>query len=113
MPVEVRTSGGLESRNEQNYPIEIICDQTDERLKPKMSAQVEILLETLDNIVYVPIEAVFEKDKQTFCYVSLPEGVNQERLVKTDKNNDDFVAIAEGLLENEKVFLYNPLVIRK
>jgi len=113
MPTQVYREGEYNSRNEQNYPVEILCERTDERLKPKMSAQVEIIMDTFDNAIFVPIEAIFEKDKKTICYLAMPDGSIKEQLVKLGKNNDDFVVVAEGLQENDKVYLYDPYIIKK
>jgi HlyD family secretion protein len=97
----------------ENYPVEIICEKVDERIKPKMTARVEIISEELDNVIYVPIDAIFEKDKKTVCYVAAPDGANQMREVKLGKSNEDFIVITEGLSEGEKVYLFDPTIESK
>jgi HlyD family secretion protein len=95
------------------YPVELECDKNDERIKPKMVARVTILIEEIPNVVCVPIEAVFEKDKKTYCYVPGPEGAPLEKALKVGKSNDDYVIVTEGLADGEKVFLHDPFLEKK
>lgn len=97
----------------ENYPVEIICEKVDERIKPKMTARVEIICEELNDVIYVPIDAIFEKDKKIVCYVAAPDGSTQAREVKLGKSNEDFIVITEGLSESEKVYLYDPTIETK
>ncbi|MFH1228754.1 MAG: biotin/lipoyl-binding protein [Planctomycetota bacterium] len=97
----------------ENYPVEVICQKPDERIKPKMTARVEIIIEELTDVIYVPIDAIFEKDKKTISYVAMPDGSSQIREVKLGKSNDDFIVIVSGLNEGEKVYLYDPTIENK
>ena len=48
--------------------------------EPGMSAEVEILIEELDDVTYIPIQAVtYEGDKQ-ICYVKLGLGVETREI---------------------------------
>ncbi len=78
-------------------------------LKPGFSAQVEVLIDKLEDVLMVPIQAVFPKDGKKFCLVvsSKPE----LREVETGAYNISFVEIRRGLTEGEKVLLYRPPVL--
>ena len=78
-----------------------------EALKPGISARVEIIVDRLEDVIYVPLEAVFEQEGQELCYVAASEKF-VARPVKTGKSNIDFVEIKEGLKAGEKVALFNP-----
>lgn len=77
-------------------------------LKPGLTTKVEIKLAELDDVLYVPIAAVFTEQEETFCRV-LREG-NVERVpVVIGKMNDEYVVIREGLTEGETVLLVSPM----
>jgi len=78
-----------------------------EALKPGISARVEIIVDRLEDVIYVPLEAVFEREGQEVCYVAASEQF-VARPVKTGKSNDDFVKIKEGLQPGEKIALFRP-----
>ena len=79
----------------------------DPRMVSGMSTRVEIVTETAENVLLVPIEAVFNEDGQVLCYVRSGAGFERKR-VKTARSNDDFVEIAEGLAEGDQVYTFNP-----
>jgi len=76
-------------------------------LKPGMTAQAEILVANIENVLYVPLQSVFNVDNQQVCYVQKGNNIEM-RVVKTGEFNDSFVEIKEGLEEGEKVLLYTP-----
>jgi len=82
--------------DEKNHPL----------LKPGMSATVEIIIDRLDNVLYVPLESVFEKDGRTIVYVG--EGSFKPVEIKKDKSNDNYVVVTEGLKEGDMVALRDP-----
>lgn len=88
------------------FDVEIDLDTADTRLRPGMKCKVEIMIEEVKGVVYVPIDAIFEKDGKTICYVvaSAPE----LRVVKTGRANMDVIEVLEGLKDGEKVTLYDP-----
>lgn len=96
-----------ENSNINAFDIEIMINGTDERLKPGMSAKCEIIVDKIPNSIWVPIEAVFEKDKKTVVYVIKGNGF-RERQVKVGQRNDTDIIVAEGLKGKEKVALRDP-----
>lgn len=75
-------------------------------VKPGMSADVEIVVESIDRVLAVPAQAVIEKDRRRFVYV-----VRNSRAalvpVGTGRSNWSLVEVSEGLVEGEEVIL-NP-----
>ena len=80
-----------------------------DRLRPGMSAEVEILIETVRDVVYVPLHAVFGEGKENVCYV-LEGGEPQRRVLELGVFNEDFIEIKSGLDEGEKVYLRSPTI---
>ncbi len=89
------------------YDTFIIIDGKYPWLKPGMTAQVEILVAELKDVLYVPLQSVFNVDNQQVCYVQKGNEIEM-RIVKTGEFNESFIEIKEGLKEGEKVLLYTP-----
>ncbi len=100
------------ARDEQGvkiFDVEIDITDADERLRPGMTANIEIQGDHREGILTVPIEAAFKKGGRYVVYVfdgSEDEPVEQE--VVTGISNIDKIEIVEGLAENDVVALYDP-----
>ena len=86
------------------YLTTITVTGSHEWLKPGMSAKVEIIVNRLENVVYMPIQAVSPADGKQFCYVA-NGGTPERRLVEIGEFNDEFIEIKKGLKEGERVLL--------
>ena len=89
------------------YPTTIKIDGTHDWLRPGMSAQVEILVSRLEDVVYVPIQAVTYFDNQRVVYVD-NGGRPERREVQTGAFSEQFIEIVGGLREGEQVLLLPP-----
>lgn len=78
-----------------------------EGLKPGMSAEVEIVLAEHQNVLTIPVAAVIETEKGTFCWTATPEGPKR-RTIKLGDSNDVFIVVKDGLTEGDEVVM-NPL----
>jgi len=89
------------------YLTTITIDGTYDWVKPGMSAKVEILVNKLDNCVYVPVQAVVPENGKQVCYVA--NGFNHERReIETGEFNDEFIQVKNGIKEGERVLLRAP-----
>jgi len=89
------------------YVTTITINGTYDWIKPGMSAKVEILVDHLNDVVHVPIQAVAPSEGKQICYVV--NGPRQEkREVDIGQFNDEFIEIKKGLKEGEKVLLRPP-----
>ena len=75
-----------------------------ENLKPGMTAVVDIHIDRLKGVLSIPVQAVAQVKKETWCYVHSDEGV-ERRLIKLGRSNDKFVEILEGLTAGDRVIL--------
>ena len=75
-------------------------------LRPGFTAQITILGEELKNTLYLPRQALFEKDGKQIVYVR-SGGKFEPREVKVKHRTESHVVI-EGLEENTEVALVNP-----
>jgi multidrug efflux pump subunit AcrA (membrane-fusion protein) len=84
-----------------------ISDVTD-WLKPGMSTKVEVLVNKLADVVYVPIQAVTPIEGKHYCFVG-PD----RREVEIGEFNDEFIEIKKGLEAGERVALRLPDGVEK
>ncbi|MCX5771865.1 MAG: efflux RND transporter periplasmic adaptor subunit [Candidatus Hydrogenedentes bacterium] len=77
-------------------------------LKPGMSAQVEVHVKELPDVVYVPIQAVSSSEGKRVCYASRLAGT-EKRVVEVGEFNNEFIEIKKGLSEGEVVLLRAPV----
>jgi len=89
------------------YDTIITIDEVPPDLKPGMSAQVEIQITTLRNIIAVPVQAVSTVGGKRVCYV-LNRGKPEARAVEIGQSDQRFIHIKNGLHEGEHVLLHPP-----
>jgi HlyD family secretion protein len=86
------------------YPTNIRIDGVYDWLRPGVSAEVVILVETLRDVVYVPIQAVSYSGKDQYVWV-VSNGIHQRRKVTTGQYSEEFIEITSGLSQGEEVLL--------
>ena len=89
------------------YDVEIEMTEMDDRIKPGMKCKVEILVEEVTEALFVPVEAVFDKEGKTVAYV-VSGGDTDAHEVKVGRTSDDYAEILTGLEEGDEVTLYDP-----
>lgn len=89
------------------YPATVEISGHNDFLKPGMSAKVEILVAELDDVIYIPVQAVFTEDDEHFVF--LKNGNQYDRhLVEIGQHNDQYIEIKSGLKEEDIVSLSMP-----
>lgn len=89
------------------YLTTITISNVTDWLKPGMSAKTEILVKTLPDVVYVPIQAVMPISGKQFCFVESATG-QERREVEVGEFNDEFIEIKKGVEAGEKICLRAP-----
>ncbi|HSH15855.1 MAG TPA: HlyD family efflux transporter periplasmic adaptor subunit [Verrucomicrobiae bacterium] len=77
---------------------------THDWLKPGMSAQVEIMVDELDDVLFAPVQAVHKLGESWVCQVVTEDQV-ELREIEIGGYNDEFVEIRSGLNEGVRVSL--------
>jgi len=91
------------------FTTKIAVEGTHPSLRPGMSCRAEIVVATLEDVLYVPIQAVTTRGQQKLCYVLTDRG-REARPVETGLFDDRFVQIKDGLEEGEVVVLNPPFL---
>ena len=90
------------------FEVEVEVDSQDERLKPGLSATVDIIISTYENALYIPLEAVFidELDRTT-VFVKKGGGIEQ-KVVKLGESNERVILVVDGVKEGDELLLGRP-----
>lgn len=89
------------------YPSQVRIDGTHDWLRPGMSAQVEILVASLEDVIYVPVQAVGYFGSDQVVYVSRGGSV-ERRVIEVGDFSDSFIEVVSGLEAGEEVLLLPP-----
>ena len=88
------------------YLTDVGIDGTHDALRTGMTADVEVIINDLHDVLYVPIQSVTTVEEKKICYVM--GSPVEKREVETGLFNENFVEIKSGLTEGEKVLLNPP-----
>ena len=72
-----------------------------------MSAKVEILVNRLEDVVYIPVQAVSPGNGKQVCHIARGFG-SERREIEVGEFNDEFIEVKGGLAEGERVLLRQP-----
>ncbi|MDZ7362419.1 MAG: efflux RND transporter periplasmic adaptor subunit [candidate division KSB1 bacterium] len=87
-----------------------VLDQ-DRRLKPGLTATLDIIVNQRRDVLYIPLEAVFlDEQDQTIAYVK-SGGKIKSQPIQIIESNDRVAVVQEGLKEGEEVLLGRPTSI--
>ncbi len=97
---------------EKTFPARATLKNLDQRLRPGMSASVEIIIESAPDRILIPIKASFLQGGKPAVYVQ--KGVNFEvRMIEVGKRNENDLVVTKGLNSGETVALENPIEAAK
>jgi len=89
--------------------IDIEDGQLPDDIKPQISASVEIVLDELTDVLYIPIQAVHTVKGEHVVYVKSGLGDSyKEQKVTLGKMNSSFVQITNGLSSSDQVLTSEP-----
>lgn len=89
------------------FDVSILLESRDQQLMPGMTVSAEIIAQRIPDALFIPLEALFTKDGKPTVYIR--DGDDYEpRTVAVGKENDNYVIISEGLVEEEEVALFDP-----
>lgn len=78
----------------------------DERLKSGMTANIDILTASRENVIALPQRLIIAKDGQKFVLIDLGNGKQEERKIETGlRGSDGNIEITSGLEAGEKVII--------
>jgi multidrug efflux pump subunit AcrA (membrane-fusion protein) len=96
-----------ESSKLKVFPVEIWINETNPNLLPGLTVSCRIIIDKIDDVVYIPIEAVHPEGNKYFVYKKTTGGYDKTA-IERGANNSDFIIVTSGLNEKDKVALIDP-----
>ena len=91
----------------KHLKVMVSLEETTEDMKPGMTTRVEVLIETIPDVIAIPQEAIFYTDSEPFLYQRSLGGWRQQP-VTLGTRNDTHVVITDGLDAGDVVALTDP-----
>ncbi|HSW50985.1 MAG TPA: HlyD family efflux transporter periplasmic adaptor subunit, partial [Bryobacteraceae bacterium] len=92
---------------DKQFPVYATLKSVDPRLRPGMSASVDIVIESQPNVLLIPIRAGFTQAGKPSAFVQMGETFAAQPIEVGLRNEDDMVAL-KGLQEGQLVALEHP-----
>jgi len=103
----VKSLGGTSgSAWDRRFECRIALDETGPELRPGMTSNIRITVESLDDVLWTPSQALFESDGRAFVYVKTPQGFVPRDVTLVRRSESQ--AVIAGIAEGEQVALSSP-----
>lgn len=112
LPARVTNVANVATPIKRNSKVKMVevtleIDSTDTRLAPGLTADCLVTIETVEDVIVVPKECVFERDSTKVVYTQ-DNGLFRSHTVKTAEQSNDFVVITEGVPPGSMLVLREP-----
>ncbi len=99
------------STNNRTFPIEIILNNRDGKIKPELNAQIFIEIAIYENVFVIPEETLTETDLGPSVFIA-KDGIAEMRIVEIISRSKNEIAIKDGLKNGEHLIVvgYQKLV---
>jgi len=94
----------------KEYPAVVRIESDTQSLRPGMTADVEILVADLRDVLTVPVASVVDIGGKHYCWVMTSGGVPEKHPLVLGQTNDKFVEVKDGLVEGDLVIM-NPRAV--
>ncbi|MCP3906377.1 MAG: HlyD family efflux transporter periplasmic adaptor subunit [Planctomycetes bacterium] len=101
-------SGGWRDPNRRDYTVRVLLTDTNGHgLKPSMRCRASIYVGRVDDVLHVPVQAIFREGPVAFVYQ--PEGSGYvQQPVEVGRSSEMYIEILGGLAEGSSVLLREP-----
>jgi len=86
------------------FEVKIELNERDTILRPSMTTSNMVITQTLDSVLYIPLEAVHANDSLTFVYTR--DGKKQ--VVVLSESNENHIVVDMGLKKGQRLYLSMP-----
>jgi len=97
----------LQNSNAKVYEVKIRVIEFDSILRPAMTTKNKILTNIINNVLFIPIEAIFNNDSVPFVYKKNGGSVVKQQVIAGQSNDNEIVVVA-GLAADDEVLLVPP-----
>ena len=101
------SSSAFRPLDDKRFDLIIALDPTEVELRPEMPARAEIEIASRENVLLLPVNAIFE-ERGAFVVHVVDGGRFETRQVTLGESNDQFVEVLTALREGDRVLLAGP-----
>ncbi len=80
------------------FPVEILLDEAPKKLMPGMSVSCKIIVDLIEDAVYLPLEAVYQDGAEDYVFLKSGGGFKKKTII-TGLSNNDYIIVEDGLKE--------------
>jgi multidrug efflux pump subunit AcrA (membrane-fusion protein) len=89
------------------FPVAIYLNESNKDLLPGLTVSCRIIIDKIEDVLYVPIDAVHSDSGKNFVFKKSGGGFKKVE-VETGRSNSDYTIIVSGLDEKDEVALTDP-----
>lgn len=89
------------------FDVTVLLKESARTLMPGLTVSCEIVVDEIENTIYIPIDALFNREEEIIVYLKKGDGFHAQS-VATGPESDDYVVITGGLQEGDAVALLDP-----
>ncbi len=97
----------IQNSNAKVYEVKIVIKEFDSILRPAMTTKNKILTNIIENVLFIPIEAIFNSDSVTFVYKKRGSSAGKQQVI-VGQSNENEIIIRAGLQADDVVLLVPP-----
>ena len=89
----------------KEHGAEILLNQTDAPLSPGDSAEVKIMIDTVENTLAVPVQCVFTRGADSYVFTD-DSGGGEPVLVQLGRSNTSMIEVIDGLENGQRIYMH-------
>jgi hypothetical protein len=96
---------------DRKFECRMALDESGPELRPGMTSNMVITIDTLDDVLWVPSQALFDRDGRNFVYLQTPNGFVPQDVTLVQRSESQ--AVLTGIKEGDLVAMSNPDLANK
>jgi HlyD family secretion protein len=97
----------MQNSNAKVYEVKILVNEFDSILRPAMTTKNTIVTAVIDNVLFVPIEAIFNNDSVTYVFKKDGGRIVRQQVIVGQSNENEIIILA-GLSKDDEIYLVQP-----
>lgn len=89
------------------FQVSIKLNESNSSIRPGMTTSNRILIQKKENVLMIPLEAVFSKDSISYVYTDSGFSIDKKQ-IELGESNEDVIIVTKGLSEKDVVYLNKP-----
>ncbi len=97
----------LPNTNAKVFEVNILINEFDSIMRPSMTSKNNIITASINNVMFVPIEAVISNDSVTYVFKKTGGRITKQQVI-AGESNDNEIILKTGVKENDELLLLPP-----